>query len=218
MVSTFGAVLGDVDGVSAKHRADALLPHVAGDRQHHPGLEPVVFACGRECLGHHGRIETQPQPVRNRHRRHRLTGRLIGGEQLAGRAPGRQAAIILSYSVFERPNSLRVEPSAASSGRPGPAHLADVAIRQRARGERDEVARSHVSGGRCAPPRVFPRRHPRGVLGGRRAHPAGGHGLQHRPGQRLLGDARVAIRRRRRRARVRRREAPGPSPRFHRVS
>ena len=33
---------------------------------------------------------------------------------------------------------------------------------------------------------MFPRGHPCGVLGGRRAHPARGHGLQHGPGQRLL--------------------------------
>ncbi len=68
--------------------ADAFLPHVAGERQLHSGVEMFVFGGVRKLPRDHRRIEAQAQSVRDGRQRQRLGGQVVSREQIAGPCSG----------------------------------------------------------------------------------------------------------------------------------
>ena len=77
-------------------RADSVVDDAPGDDQDDAGVQPSRAAAVRgQVADDHRVVEAQAQATADRHRRQRLTGRLVGVEQRAGggaRAGRRRAA------------------------------------------------------------------------------------------------------------------------------
>src|SRR4051795_10510536 len=145
----------DQHGLSAEDRADTLLPDVAGDGQHHPGLEYLLRGGGSQLRRHHRWVESQPETVGDRHRRQRLFGGFVRSEQVARwltRLARRSEPVPQCIpSAVQRRDS---RPLDVTYG-PRPTHLTDIAIGQDTRGEGDQVTVLDASVAACPPPRML---------------------------------------------------------------
>ncbi len=147
-----GAVVVEHDGLLRVGGADAGLPDERRQAEHHAGLQPLGGRRLGQRMAHERQVEAVPEPAGDRHgRRGRRRPRR---RRRADRSPARPARTPPAAGRAARRGG------GTSAGRSsalgfadddGPAQLAEVAVADHGRVERDEVAvgDGRVAAGRC---------------------------------------------------------------------